>query len=71
MRYHDCGDGLVCTNGEFAGPVGYDAFREDIETIMDDRTRRKLLIAAEWTEAGCGNFFGDDGTQNVDADVGN
>ena len=51
-------------------PYRYEAFREDIEIMTDDRTRRKLLSAADWTEAGGRNSVGDDGTQNVDAEVG-
>lgn len=71
IRYHDCGHGLICTDGGLACSVGYEAFREDIETMTDDRTPRELFNAAEWTEAGCGNSFDDDDRQSVDANVGN
>ena len=47
MRYQDRGDGLRCTDDELEHSVCYEAFGEDIETMRDDRTRQRLLPAAE------------------------
>ena len=42
MRYQDCGEGLRCTDVELERSLFYEAFGEDIETMTDIRTCRKL-----------------------------
>lgn len=70
LRYRDCKNGFWSTRRKLKCSAQCENFKPIYQSINDDWTRLNLLFAPDLTEAGGVIDYGDNGTQNGDADVG-